>query len=63
MKVQVDQSICTGCAVCSDTCPEVFEMGDDTLAKVKVDVVPPEGEEKVKEAASTCPVTCITVEE
>ena len=34
MNPVVDQDTCTGCALCTDICPEVFEMGDDGIAKV-----------------------------
>lgn len=63
MKVKVDASTCTGCAVCSDTCPEVFELGDDNLSHVKVDEVPAGCEDRVRESAQNCPVTCIEVTE
>ena len=29
MKAEVDQDECTGCELCIDTCPEVFEMVGD----------------------------------
>ncbi|MCI0474569.1 MAG: ferredoxin [Ignavibacteria bacterium] len=59
MKVTVDKSLCTGCGLCTDNCPEVFEMqGDTAVAKIQVvtgqDVV-----NKVKEAAENCPVEAI----
>lgn len=63
MKVKIDESTCTGCGVCSDSCPEVFKLGDDNIAKVIVDEVPAGKEDAVREAAGNCPVTCITVEE
>ena len=63
MKVKVDEGTCTGCAACSDICPEVFEMNDDNISKVKVDEVPAELQAKAKEAAESCPVTCIEVVE
>ncbi len=63
MKAQVDQDLCTGCGLCPDICPEVFEMGDDDLAKVKVDPVPAKAEESCREAAEECPVEAISVEE
>ena len=62
MKAVVDQDICSGCELCAETCPEVFEMQNDT-AGVKVDVVPPEEEETCQQAAEECPVEAITIEE
>ena len=36
VKVKVDPDECTGCALCVDTCPDVFEMvGDLVATKVK----------------------------
>ena len=63
MKAKIDASMCTGCGVCSENCPEVFVLGDDSIAKVIVDDVPAGSEDKVKDSAATCPVTCIEVTE
>ncbi len=30
MKASVDKNTCTGCGLCCDTCPAVFEMDGDT---------------------------------
>ena len=60
MKVKIEDT-CTACGLCVDTCPEVFEMGDD-LAQVIVDDVPAEHEDAVREAAEECPVEAIIVE-
>ena len=44
--------------------PGVFEYDDDkTEARVCVDVVPPELEEKVRQAAAECDPGAITIEE
>jgi ferredoxin len=53
---------CIACERCVQICPEVFEMGD-TYAEVKVDTVPAEYEDAVREAAAECPVAAITVNE
>lgn len=58
MKASVDEN-CTGCALCVDTCPEVFEMGDDEIAKVIADPVPEAAEDSCREAAEGCPVEAI----
>jgi len=60
MKPVVDQDTCTGCALCTEICPEVFEMGDDGIAKV---INPNPGddlEDKIKEAEESCPVSAIS---
>jgi ferredoxin len=61
MKAVVNEDECTGCTLCAETCPDVFEMEDD-MAKVKVDVVPPDAEESAKQAAEDCPSEAITIE-
>jgi ferredoxin len=60
MVVRIEDT-CTACGLCVDTCPEVFEMGDD-MAEVIVDEVPPEHEDAVQQAADECPVEAIVVE-
>ncbi|HID92891.1 MAG TPA: ferredoxin [bacterium (Candidatus Stahlbacteria)] len=62
MKAVVDQELCTGCELCVETCPEVFEMQGD-IAKVKVDKVPEDAIDSCKEAAENCPAEAITIEE
>jgi ferredoxin len=52
---------CTACGLCCDTCPEVFEMGDD-IATVIVDAVPEQYEEAAQQAADECPVQAIVIE-
>jgi ferredoxin len=52
---------CTACGLCCDTCPEVFEMGDD-MATVIVDAVPEQYEEAAQQAADECPVQAIVIE-
>lgn len=63
MKAIVLKDLCTGCGLCVDSCPEVFEFDDDSLAQAKVDVVPVEAEESCREAAANCPVEAIQIEE
>jgi len=60
VRVQVDQDTCAGCGLCADTCPELFEIGD-ALARVRVEVVPPELEDACRTAAEDCPVEAIRI--
>ncbi len=60
MKAEVDQNVCTGCGLCPETCPEVFEMDGDT-AKVKVKLVPKQAESTCREAMEGCPVEAISI--
>jgi len=60
MNVRIEDT-CTACGLCVDTCPEVFEMGQD-MAVVSAGEVPPEFEDAVRQAADECPVEAIIVE-
>ncbi len=60
MIVKIEDT-CTACGLCVDTCPEVFEMGDE-MAIVIGDEVPKEHEEATQQAADECPVEAIIVE-
>ena len=62
MKVRVDKETCVGDETCVEVCPEIFEMQGD-VAAAKTEDVPKDLEEKVKEAATSCPVEAIIVEE
>lgn len=61
MKVRVDPDLCTACELCTETCPDILEMGED-VATVKVDVVPSDSEECVRQAAEDCPAEAIIIE-
>jgi ferredoxin len=60
MKAEVDKDLCTGCELCTQSCPDVYEMDGDT-AKVKVDPVPSGMEDCAKQAAEECPVEAIKI--
>ncbi|NLI15582.1 MAG: ferredoxin [candidate division Zixibacteria bacterium] len=60
MRAEIDHDLCSGDGICSELCPEVFEMDGDK-AKVIVDEVPPEAEDACRDAADSCPEGCITI--
>ncbi len=60
MSVKVNRDECIGCGVCAQICPDVFELDEDAG---KAKVIRPDGAECAQEAADSCPVGCISVEE
>lgn len=61
MHAIIDLDACTGCGLCTDICPEVFELSGD-VAVVKADPVPEENEDACEEAKDSCPVEAISLE-
>ena len=62
MNVRIDQSGCIGCGICADACPEVFGMDAGGLAEVIAQ--PNDGNMgAAREAAESCPVSVIIIEE
>jgi ferredoxin len=62
MKTRVDPDICTGDEICTQVCPDIFEMkGDKAVAKIEE--VPENLKDCAKEAAASCPSEAIIIEE
>lgn len=63
MRVTIEDS-CTACGLCVEVCPTVFELENDgDIARVKVDEIPTDQEDAVREAADGCPVDAIQVKD
>ena len=73
MKVTIDRKECTSCALCWDSCPDVFEENpEDGFSQIVAQYrangsnaegdVPEEQRECVEDSAAGCPVDIIHVE-
>ena len=67
LKVRVDRLLCIGTADCVKIAPNTFELDGEEKSQVKrQNARLPDGQgdsdEKIVEAAKTCPVAAITVE-
>ena len=62
MKAYIDDNVCTGCGLCPETCPEVFEMTDD-VATVRVPEVPSAAMASCRQARDECPVEAISIKD
>jgi ferredoxin len=57
-RVQIDRSLCSGFGACSDLAPDVFELGPDAIASVRVGET---SDSAVLEAVEACPMGAIEV--
>jgi len=58
---KIDLELCTGCGICEDICPAVFEIGDDGYSHV-IDDYGCDGAGCCQEAVDECPEGAITME-
>ena len=61
LKVKVDKMLCIGTADCVRIAPNTFELDDEAKSTVKQQNG--DSDEKILEAAKTCPVLAIIVED
>jgi len=59
MKLKVNEDVCIGCGACQAICPEVFEIGDNGLAKVITEEIGEDYVEDATDAKEGCPVAAI----
>lgn len=62
MKAFVDPELCIGCTQCAGLCPAVFTM-EGTLAVALAGEIPAGEVPQAVEAAQSCPVSAIRIEE
>ena len=61
MEVRITED-CVACELCVETCPDVFQMGED-YAEVMMEEVPEQYRDAVEEAADLCPTDAIIIED
>jgi ferredoxin len=60
IKVWIEEG-CSACGLCEEICPEVFKLEDVAIVIEGVDLS--DYEDKIKEAADSCPVEVIKYSE
>src|SRR5271170_75503 len=61
LRVIADRSACCGYGVCAEICPEIFQVDDIGIVKLKVEIVPEGLEARAKEGAAACPQSALKV--
>lgn len=61
MKIKIDRNLCIGAGTCSVIAPEVFELDSELKAIVKDQSGAPD--DKIIDAAKSCPVLAIFLED
>jgi len=71
-KIIHEREICIGCGACAAVCSDFWEIGEDGKSDLKGSKYAGKNQERVidekdlkcnKEAAETCPVNCIHIED
>jgi ferredoxin len=63
MRVVIDELLCEGHALCMGIAPDIFQVGDDDLARVIMDEIPEDRRDDVANAVRSCPKQAISVAE
>ena len=61
MITKIDPELCSSCGLCVDSCPDLYELGDEA-AVVIVDTVPADQEDCAIDAEENCPDEAISHE-
>jgi ferredoxin len=62
MRIVVDTDRCTGHGICESLAPDVFEVGDDGMVHLLVDVPPAERRDTFESAVAECPTQALQLQ-
>lgn len=62
-RIIADRTACQGYANCVIAAPDYFDLDDDALVVVLRDDLPDDERKRVEEAARSCPVSALTIED
>ncbi len=57
-KIFVDETLCTGCGLCENTCPEIFKVENNVAKVISQDTSSCDAQQTVDD----CPVSAISIE-
>lgn len=63
MRVSIDEMLCEGHALCMGIAPDIFEVGDDDMARVLIAEPDESRHEAVRNAERSCPKQAILIAE
>lgn len=55
LHIAVDPTMCEANGVCVEVLPEVLDLGDDDVLRVRLRTMPPDLLERAREAVRVCP--------
>ena len=61
MTAVVDADACVGCGLCTEICPEIFEIRADDVAQARPQVIDQDLFRACRKAAESCPLGAITL--
>jgi ferredoxin len=63
VRVIADENACEGHGLCEATAPDVFEVNDEGMVRVRVDPIPDSLVQRAKSGVRACPVAALAVED
>jgi ferredoxin len=61
MRVVIDELLCEGHALCQGIAPDIFQVGDDDMARVVMDDIPDSRRDDIANAVRSCPKQAISI--